>query len=533
MSWRDRFRTALAGDALQIPLFHRKPAAVVVPLLELAGAPALLLTRRATTLTAHPGEISFPGGKVEPGDPSSYAAALREAAEELGLDPRTATPLGQLNDAVTTTGFRVRPHVVCFPGQGRRLRPQPGEVQQVLVLPLEDFGRPSRGFGLSDPGGGVQHRLLLYNHQGNIIWGATARIIDELVQRVMPQPEPPRHRHPADLCPTRQAILGRLLDARRVILTTHINPDPDGLGCQVALEQLLGELGVEVLVANAHATPARFDFLQPRHQLPREQITADLARGADLLLVLDTADTGRLGVARELLAPMAGRVAVLDHHQVGDIGGELCFRDASFASTAQIVYGLLARLGYPFCQRSAEALYAALMFDTGSFRYLGGSTEPHRVAAQLQQLGADATAVQQALYGRTSMRHARAMALAVERLQLECDGQWAWICLDAGVLGQQGPDALRYEDTGEIAPFLLSLQGVQVATLVRDEGDGTVRLSFRSRRGFGVGPLAAALGGGGHENAAGATVSGPLEPVLAKVREMVQRVIQRGGQEAQ
>ncbi len=522
-SWREQYRQALASVThLDLPLLSRRQAAVMVPLVEQDGEPALLLTRRASGLHAHPGEISFPGGGVEPGDASSYETALREAAEEIGLDVSEATPLGRLDDTVTITGFRVRPHVVFLPG-APHLQVQQGEVQTVFTVPLSFFRRSVRGYRLYGHEQRIQQKLLLYNYRGNVIWGATARIIENLAQATGPA-ESDRD----ELGPVLRRFVRRLMEARSVILTTHVNPDPDGLGCQVALEELLLALGTKVCIANHHPVPRRFSFLGFRSTLCcGDEITADLARDADLLVVLDTADSRRIGNASRLLEAAGREVAVLDHHLAGDLDGELSFRSPEHCSTAEILYGLLARVGFPFPQRTVDALYAGLMFDTGSFRYVGHRSEPFTVAAHLVDMGADAPAIQEELFNGVSRGQVKALSTALHKAALEMDGRWAWTCLDADELaGFSG----SHEDTGEIAPFLLTMEGVRVATFLRQEASGEVRVSMRSRRGYPIGEICIRMGGGGHANAGGATVGGDLDEVVGQLRDQVRAVIDGGSE---
>ena len=526
MTWREQYRRALAAtEPLDVPLFSRRQAAVMVPVVEMDGEPSLLLTRRSSALAAHPGEISFPGGGVEPGDASSYETALREAAEEIGLDASSALPLGRLDDTVTITGFRVRPHAVFLPGEPD-LKVQHGEVQTVFTAPLSFFRqRAHAGYRLYGYEERVQQRLLLYNYRGNVIWGATARIIDNLVQATTGSTGAASDQ----LGLTRRRIVRSLLGAGTVILTTHVNPDPDGLGCQVALEELLGSLGKKVIIANHHPVPSRCAFLQPRSIMRcGEEITADLAEGADLMLVVDTADSRRVGSAKRLLEPMGPRVAVLDHHLAGDLDGELSFRAAEFCSTAEIVFGLLSRVGFPFTPRAVDALYAGLAFDTGSFRYIGRRSEPLILAAQLLDMGADGPAIQERLFYDVPRGQVQALTMALNRITLELEDRWAWVTLDAAELESAG---LAREDTGEIAPFLLSMEGVRVATFVRVTASGEVRVSMRSRRGYPIGQICMALGGGGHANAGGATVRDSLEQVMARLREEVRAVLDTGEQE--
>jgi 8-oxo-dGTP pyrophosphatase MutT (NUDIX family) len=161
-----------------------RPASVLVPLVERGGGVNLILTRRAALLKHHPGQVAFPGGKQEPGDPSPLAAALREAEEEIALPPGQVEVLGSLDPHETVTSFAVQPFVgVVDPGF--RPRPDPGEVEEVFEVPL--------AFAL-DPGNlqvhgrvwqGAARRYYVIPYGPHYIWGATARMLKALSDRVL------------------------------------------------------------------------------------------------------------------------------------------------------------------------------------------------------------------------------------------------------------------------------------------------------------------------------------------------------------
>lgn len=153
-----------------------RPAAVLIPLVWRPESPGIVLTRRESGLRHHAGQISFPGGKLEPDDPSPRAAALREAHEEIGLAPQQVQVVGELPEYVTVTGFLVTP-VVGLIAPPLDLRPQAGEVAEIFELPLS--------LAL-DPGNYVRHdyeqdgrrgQYLSLTHQERFIWGATAAML--------------------------------------------------------------------------------------------------------------------------------------------------------------------------------------------------------------------------------------------------------------------------------------------------------------------------------------------------------------------
>jgi 8-oxo-dGTP pyrophosphatase MutT (NUDIX family) len=150
-------------------------AAVLVPFV-LAAAPAILLTKRNTQLKTHPGQVSFPGGRIEPTDTSPEQAALREAAEEIALDPARVELAGRMADYLTGTGFRITP-ILGFVPPGLELRPSPDEVEAVFELPIAMLLEPHRPERRRMDVGGRIREFWVWPHPVHHIWGATAAIL--------------------------------------------------------------------------------------------------------------------------------------------------------------------------------------------------------------------------------------------------------------------------------------------------------------------------------------------------------------------
>lgn len=169
-----------------------RDAAVLVGLVPRDDQWQVLLTRRTEGLRHHPGQVSFPGGRIEPQDAGPAAAALREAFEEIGLGNDMVRPLGWLDPLATITGFRVLPLVARIAPRFVPV-PDPGEVADVFEVPLPALLSPHNLRRQSLPFGGRQRQVLSFDEAmspGHRIWGATASILDNLRQRIERELDP-------------------------------------------------------------------------------------------------------------------------------------------------------------------------------------------------------------------------------------------------------------------------------------------------------------------------------------------------------
>lgn len=188
----DELRSALAArarddfpferlDPARLPEGGLRRAAVLVPLLEKDGQVHVLLTKRRADLRRHAGQVSFPGGGVEPGDADTLAAALRETQEEVGIHPWAVDVLGRLDETlVLVSGFRLTPWVGRVP-YPCALTPDPGEVEAILFVQLADLLAPGVHRTERHERYGMEHEVHFYDTGGEVIWGATARVLSRLL----------------------------------------------------------------------------------------------------------------------------------------------------------------------------------------------------------------------------------------------------------------------------------------------------------------------------------------------------------------
>lgn len=333
-------------------------------------------------------------------------------------------------------------------------------------------------------------------------------------------------------------VLGTLEKSDRVILTTHMNADGDGTGCEVALAAWLRHRGAEAWIVNPTPYPDMYRFLVPDSSWvvsAGSQLAVELCAGADLAVVLDTGEIPRLGRVKPMIDPLLK--VVVDHHQPGDqpIPG-VALRDASACATGELVYDLvLASSGEggtpprhtsPWPQATLDGLYVAILTDTGSFRFSNSTPSCHRVAAELIERGANPEALHRQAYGASPLRSFRLLQASLGTLEVDEGGRVAWMTVPPDAFERLGAEA---DDLEGLVDYPRNVEGVEVGLLFRQASDGSTKISFRSNGEVDVNALARQFGGGGHVRAAGARVDRPLEEVRPAVvratREAVSDVL--------
>lgn len=315
--------------------------------------------------------------------------------------------------------------------------------------------------------------------------------------------------------------------ARTIVLTTHVNADGDGVGSEVALVHLLSALGKQVSIANPSPIPERYAFLRdPVRPSDRTGDAVKAIRAADLFLVLDIADVGRLG---HLGAPLTARgivTACIDHHRTpGTLPPGPRLLDAEAAATGELVYDLAATAGWPLSAEAARALYVALVTDTGGFRFSNTAPRALRVAASLLEHGVHPEQVYELVYATAPLGRLRLTAEVLETLFVEPEIGLSWLTVPAGAVERHGTTP---DDLDGLIEMARSVQGTRLALLFRSLASGSIKVSFRSVGDVDVAVFARGFGGGGHARAAGASVAGTLDEVQRTVLAAARRLLKDG-----
>jgi phosphoesterase RecJ-like protein len=306
-----------------------------------------------------------------------------------------------------------------------------------------------------------------------------------------------------------------------------MNADGDGCGSESALAQLLAARGAKVKIVNPTPWPGAFGFLLRDGFRDESAKGAAALDGLDAFVVLDISDVKRLGMLAERVRSLRVPRLVIDHHLPSDEPpGDIVVSDTTACATGELVYDVAQVLGLEITAPIAEAIYVAILTDTGSFRF--GNTSPRAlaVAADLLARGVDPEVMYQRVYASGTEARVRILGDALTTLGVDPEVGLAWLSLDADVLARHGGTS---EDLDGAVEHARSIGGTRMALFFRDLGHGKVKVSFRSIAGTDVNAFARQFGGGGHARASGAMIPGTLEEVREQVVEAAREFLAGAG----
>ncbi len=317
--------------------------------------------------------------------------------------------------------------------------------------------------------------------------------------------------------PEKFAKVVRLIKSKKsFLLTTHVNPDGDGLGAESALYLALKKLGKKVQVVNHDLLPKRFEYLG----FCQAYRASDSIPAHEVCFVLDAGGFGRIrdDVKREEFATLVN----VDHHFSNDHYGDFNLVLPKAAATGEVVYYLIKALGVKINKEIAESVYTSLVTDTGGFRYSNTTPEVLRLAAELVDAGADAQKVSEQIFAGISKEAMELVRVSLGKIQIYADGSIASMTLTQADLRKSGASD---EDTDNLINYVRKLDTVKVAIFLKERPDGQIKLSLRSRTDINVSLIAGKFNGGGHAYAAGAVMSGPMDQALQEVLQAAQEAL--------
>jgi bifunctional oligoribonuclease and PAP phosphatase NrnA len=301
------------------------------------------------------------------------------------------------------------------------------------------------------------------------------------------------------------AILQALREGEAFLICSHSRPDGDAVGSMLALGMLLEQMGKQVVLVTADRVPSVYRKLPGADRI---QTTMRVHGRFDAAILLECD-----GVERTKLRGLEKYTLInIDHHVTGKAFGQLNWIDRHAASVGEMVYRLAVSAGAKLTPAMATCLYTTVLTDTGGFCYGALKESTFALAQKLAAAGADPIAIAHEVY--FSIPAAKLLLLGAALRKLKREGKIAWLWVTHREMVQT---CAADEDCEGIVNVALGIAGVEIAIFLRELPEGLIRLSLRSRGEVNVAAIAAKLGGGGHENAAGCTLEGPLPRALDEI----------------
>ena len=317
----------------------------------------------------------------------------------------------------------------------------------------------------------------------------------------------------------------KLIDkAQVIVISTHIHPDADGIGSQVALCHALREIGKDIICVNEEPLMERYKYLDPAHTITsyNEYIKNKTHKVIDLFIIVDTSAINRIGKKMQNIEENSKRFLIIDHHPCPKEVAAIHCIDTSMAATGELMGTLIQSIGVKFTQEMALALYTAILIDTSSFRYPTVTGHTHKLVGKLLDIGVKPPHAYNMIYGTKKLSHMQLLGRILSSAHSTQNGEVAWLTLSDTLIKEYGVD---HEDTHAFVNHLLILDNVKVACMFR-EIDNHIKVSFRSAGQIDVGIMAVALGGGGHNHSAATIIEGKLEEVISETIESLELMLE-------
>lgn len=296
----------------------------------------------------------------------------------------------------------------------------------------------------------------------------------------------------------------RIQFANSFVITTHQNPDADGLGSELALYHLLKKLNKEVFIFNISPMPDNLKFMDPenlcKRYIPSEH--RDIISKCDLLIILDAGSFDRTGqLGKDALEAKLSMI-VIDHHPAENNPDYLQeIVNEKDCSTGRMIYQFINSCYPEYLDKfMATSLYTAIAGDTGNFRFGNTTQYSHATAADLLKYDIDVYRIYIDLFGNMSHSGIKIFSAVMQKLHFSEDGRIVWFMITRKMLDKTGAGDM---DTEGITDFIRMIDGVEVAIMFKERPDGSTRINFRSKGKVATNHIARKYGGGGHAHASG------------------------------
>ena len=302
---------------------------------------------------------------------------------------------------------------------------------------------------------------------------------------------------------------------RRFVLSSHSRPDGDSIGSQLAMASALRAMGKEATVVNADPAPPP---LMAFPGVADIRIAPSADGEFDAAIIMECGDLARTGVS----GLERFFVINIDHHPGNTGYGRINWFDPGAAACAEMVFDVVRALGVPLSKEIATHVYLAILTDTGSFHYSGISARTFDICRECLEAGVDPVLVARNVYDSNNMGRLKLFGAVLSAMQIDQTGRIAIVYVDHEMARVAGG---TYEDTEGLVNLPLTVKEIEAVVFFKQEKGDEYRVSLRSKGDIDIGVVAKEYGGGGHKNAAGCTVTGPIEELQRALVEKIEGAI--------
>lgn len=314
-------------------------------------------------------------------------------------------------------------------------------------------------------------------------------------------------------------ILKIIKKSRIFLISTHINPDPDALACEIALFLYLQSLGKKVYVINESHVPKRYAFLPKVKVIQKYQKNRRV--NFDTAIIVDCGDLNRVGCVKELINSNH-TIINIDHHITNDRFGDYNMVKPHASSTAEVLFELFKEARYKFSRPVAILLYLGIMTDTGSFRYESTTAHTHAIVSQLMKFKLPVTDLYKKLYESIPAMDLRLFMKVVSNFEILYQGKVICLELNKEILNKFSEG---FDLRDMIFRFLRSIRGVEIIVILTVYKRNLTRVNFRSQGKCDVAKLAHIFKGGGHKKASGCVIPFSLKQARQRVLDQIRKVL--------
>ena len=314
----------------------------------------------------------------------------------------------------------------------------------------------------------------------------------------------------------KRRIVSEILARQRFVLTSHVRPDGDAIGSQLAMAYALQALGKDVRLVNGDKPPTPLLVFPGVSEI---EVAAQLDDPGDAVIVMECGDLARTGVK----GLERGFVINIDHHPGNTMYGALNWFDLSAAACGEMVFELIEELGVPLTKEIGTHVYIAILTDTGSFHYSNITPRTFDICRRCVEAGVEPPAVARSIFDSNNLGRLKLFGAVLSKMQLDGSGRLATVFVDRQLARDCGGS---YEDTEGLINLPLTVKEIQAVVFFKENGPDDWRISMRSKGDIDINAVAKQFGGGGHKNASGCSAHGKFEDLKTLFCEKIMEQIE-------